>query len=392
MKKIFSAFALALLLGLPLVQAQTKVPFELLENKIILFKTPIDGKKDSLKFLFDTGATITTLERKVAQKLGIKPNQTDEVAGASGTRKLDVATGQRLKLAENLWIENADILLDDLQRLNESSGYHYDGVIGYDVLDHYLTEIDIDNKHFIFYPKNSKKEFENYEILNFDLPDEIPIPHIPVEVTLRNSTKVKGAVLYDSGASLNMLFNSRFVEENDILPKFEKTVNSIQEDFSGRAENKVGLIKGLKVGPYDIHRTMLAYISTEKKGVTAMPGYLGLLGEGVIYRFNSVLDYENKKLYLKPAKIYEEPFHSTLSPAKLALQKGKITAVAVVEGSEAYKAGLREGDKILKIDGKQVSFPKANQLLTQEGKTIKIEIENSKKEVKILSFKLNSLL
>ncbi len=57
------------------------------------------------------------------------------------------------------------------------------------------------------------------------------------------------------------------------------------------------IIQDFKLGEMPVQ------LSESKQGVTSYEGYLGLLGNEVISRFNVILDYKNTTLYLKPNKL-----------------------------------------------------------------------------------------
>ena len=332
--------------------AQIKIPFQFLENKMILLKLPVEGRKDSVTFFFDTGATVTMLDKQVAKKLNIKPDSMDNVGGSSGTKSFELATNQKIKFNDDVTIEGLEFILDDVRRYNEGTGYQFDGIIGNDILFNFLTEINIDERVMKLYPKDTKLNLSGYKSFPFTMTEEVEIPHIPVKIKLKNNELYEGIALFDSGAALNFLINGKYAEKHRLLEKFDKLGVAGGNDLYGKTKTSVGLIKGISIPTHEFNSTLVTYISSDKVGVNAMEGYLGLLGAGVIYRYNMVLDYTNHLIYVKPTSDFNRAFHQTVNPLRLKKVNNKLYIDTIVEQSDAFSQGIKENMEVIAFNGK----------------------------------------
>src|SRR5690606_28400461 len=108
-----------------------------------------------------------------------------------------IAEGQSLSFNDKIKLENLNFVMDDMTRLSESAGLKFDGIIGYELLDSFVTEMDFDRKEFIIYDAISQVNLKGFVEHPFTWVEEIPIPHYPLTITLDNQKTYTGTVLFD---------------------------------------------------------------------------------------------------------------------------------------------------------------------------------------------------
>lgn len=384
-------YILCLFLGI-VSEAQQKVipavtiPIEVLEDKYLFFKAKVN-EGEEMTFYFDTGATTSLIDKNSAQKLGIVPNYEQAVAGAGGKIKYEIASNQIFKVGE-VSIDSVDFVLEDLSRLQKSIDRKFDGIVGYALIKQFLTEVDLENGVINLYPKQAKLNTEAYKKLPFSFGNNIPIPQVEVEMTLKNNKHFKGTVFFDSGAGLSLLVNTPFKEEHQLLKNVAKQLTSTSENLSKTSEAQMIAIKNLNFANYSF-KTLSITLSSDKAGVSSFKGYLGILGAEIINRFNFILDYEKKIIYLKPNKLFNTPFFITLSGITLRKDSKGVYIFKISKDSPAYIKGLRPGDRVESIqrDTSQ-NLEKYKKYLKQKGKKLKIKV----KDKKSISITLKELL
>lgn len=375
-----------------IVQAQTIIPFELYEDKYILINIPGPESNDSMVFYFDTGASTTLMDKKVAEKHNLKADYRQNVPGASGNKSYDIATKQKIYLTRHLFVENVNVVLEDLTRLNGSLGKKFDGIIGYDILKNYITKIDFDKKKIYLYPFKEKLHTTEFSEINFTFKNGIPIPQFPVTIELLNGEKFSDDIFFDSGAGLLLMLNTPFQEKNNIIKQVGKTVSSTNNNLSDKSVTTLSVIKSLEIATYKFEGKLPITISSDKAGVSSYSGYLGILGSEIINRFNIILDYSTLKLYLKPNELYHKEFVTAVSPIKLSLIDGAIIISGVTEGTEAYLKGLREGQTIVSINGITTSgIEKYRKMLLETNKVVVVKYVDKKNEIKESHFKIEKI-
>jgi hypothetical protein len=373
--------AIIMLLGHALLFAQNEqlrtasIPIQLIkDNKHICFKGKINNS--DLVFYFDTGASTSLLDKASAKKSGILPNTEQLIDGAGGTVKYEMALNQTVEI-NDIRLDAVDVVLENLTRLKKQLGYDFDGIIGYSLLKNYISEIDPDNKVINLYPRYAKLDYTGYSKHSFAFDNNINIPQLEVEIELKNNEKLKGKIFLDSGAGLTLLINTPFKVENELEKKSTKILTTSTENLSKKSTNQQIALKSLTFAGYTFYDLPVG-LASDNAGVSSYKGYLGILGSEIINRFNMILDYDAKTLYLKPNKLYTIPFNIPLTGFTLKTnEQNQVVVAKISEESPAYQYGMREGDQILAINNiQQPGLEKCNELLKKEGEKMKLTVKN----------------
>src|SRR5947209_12067488 len=95
----------------------------------------VSGTKDELRFLFDSGAGRTVIDRNVAARLGLKPTAKSSFGGVgTGRVPVDVVKSATL-LFDDARLEGDDLYIADTPE-------HVAGIIGYDLLCSSVVTLD----------------------------------------------------------------------------------------------------------------------------------------------------------------------------------------------------------------------------------------------------------
>lgn len=122
-------------------------------------------------------------------------------------------------------------------------------------------------------------------------------------------------------------------------------------------------------------------------------GHIGLIGNKVWERFYVIIDLKNKRLYLKPNALFnkESNFNAlgfTFTDRSKTL--GCWVVNGLFNGSEAERAGLKGGDRILEFNGRDVkTISEVEQkALYEKAVEVKLKVESpQRKSVKHLIIK-----
>ena len=369
-----------------------EIPFELIDDGLILLDVTINDNTEASTFLFDTGATSDLLDSTTANKLGLKANYKQDVSGTGGSKSYDIILNQKLTLQNKIEIDSTHLVLTDLTKLKDALERKFDGIIGYSLLKKYITKIDYENKRILLYNKIENVNITGYKVVNFKFENGITIPQFDISVTLRNEESYTGKILFDSGAGLTLLINTPYNKENKLSEKAGKSLISKSENLHGESISEDIAIKSMNIGGYQLNE-MVVSIANDKNGVSSYENYLGLLGAKVISKFNIVLDYSSSTLYLKPNNTFSKSFEFPLSGIGLKKVDETIVIDRIEKTSSAYKKGIRKEDKLISVNkdssGDIIAF---RELLKKEGNNISLTIINSEGETKKIKIKLKRLL
>ncbi|WP_420571986.1 aspartyl protease family protein [Kordia sp.] len=372
------------------IQAQVAtIPFE--NDGLMFIKVKVNDHEEALNFVFDTGASTVVLDETTAKKIGVTANYEQPTEGAAGTEMYHIALSQTVHI-QDVTLSGAHIVLVDLDRLSKKSNQKIDGIIGNNIMQQFVTQIDYDAQFIKLY--NSVDEIEGkdqYKILDATF-DYSQIPQVELEFTLENNQKFLGNFLFDSGANMTFLLNTPFVKEKKIESLVGKTIENKAESLTTSSNFKIGKVKAVKMGDFQFGE-MPIDLSNSKAGVMASKEYTGILGIKIINKFHSILDYKNQKIYLQPNKTYANAFEFPRSGLSLVNEEGKITISNVVSVAEAYQKGIREGDEVLEINDVVAKDIRAcRKLLKQKNKKLKLKLKTKEGEVKTVTILLKRLI
>ncbi|MBC8753254.1 aspartyl protease family protein [Kordia sp. YSTF-M3] len=372
------------------LQAQVAtIPFE--SDGLMYIKVKVNDHAEPLNFVFDTGASTAVLDEKVAKEIGITADYQQPAAGAAGTEMYNIALSQKLHI-QDITLADAHVVLVDLDRLSKRGNQRIDGIIGYNIMQHYVTHIDYDQQEIKLYKNvDDIAAVDAYKMLPVSL-GYASIPQVELEFTLKNNKKFKGSFLFDSGANMTFLLNTPFVKANNIETLIGKTIENKAESLTTSSSFKIGNVTNVQLGDFKFGE-MPIDLSNSTSGVMASEAYAGILGVKIIQRFHIILDYKNQKIYLKPNKSYANEFEFPRSGISIEKEADKIKISNVVKVSEAYQKGIREGDQLLEIDEVVVNDTrKCRELLKQKDTSVKLKLKDEKGEVKTVIIFLKRLI
>jgi hypothetical protein len=277
------------------------VPFELQGNYIILKAIVNNINTDTVRFLFDSGATGGSIDSEFVSRNNIKLiNVTTFDIGATGKPiKVNCIKVNSLRLEGNNYLkESGQFTTANFKKYKKLK---IQGIIGLDLLKNYCMSINYDTKTIEFMPLGSIiKNETDYNKINFELLSYIPIPKVPITIKTFSNEEFKGDVLFDTGADLNLLFNKSFLQESNLK---EKLNPSSKIDTGMAINNQImrlerGNLKLMSLGNFQI-KDLDINLPDKNTNVLSPNQTIGIMGVKVITQFNFILDYSTKTLYLK---------------------------------------------------------------------------------------------
>lgn len=346
---------LLLLLTVSFVQAQeefipppakliAKFPFKLLTGGIITLKARLSNFPDTLNFILDTGSGGISLDSSTANYLKIQTTLSDRtIRGIAGVRRVYFSYKQTLHLPDELDVENLDFHINDYDVLTSAYGEKIDGIIGLSFLARYIIGIDYDSSKISVYTKGSIK-YPRGGFLLKPLINTIPI----MGANIRDNRQISSRFYFDTGAGMCLLLSADFVSDSNFIKPKRKWYATQAEGLGGKAPMKQGVIKQVQVGPFRF-RNVPTYIFDDEYNVTAYPALAGLIGNDLLRRFNLIINYERKDIYMTPNSHYKEQFDYSYTGLGMYVVDGEIQVVDIMPESPAEQAGFKEGDVIMAV-------------------------------------------
>ena len=97
--------------------------------------------------------------------------------------------------------------------------------------------------------------------------------------------------------------------------------------------------------------------SNNTGGALASKEYIGIVGNDFWERFDMIIDLPGKRLFLRPNSKFHDPFESPVrgfSCTDRSRSLGYWIVNSLAKDSNAEEAGLRNGDRIVAVNGRDV--------------------------------------
>jgi hypothetical protein len=374
--------------GLPGAHFLASIPFRLLDGGIMLGKARIDSFRDSLCFIFDTGCGGISLDSTTAVRFHLTPHTSDMfIHGIGGVRPQRLLDGQTLHLP-GLSLDSVTMQVSDYDILSSVYGEKIDGIIGYGFFSRYLIKVDYDSLKMFVYEKGDISYPKGGFLLRPHL------AHLPMlEGHVNDAREVLSRFYFDTGAGLCLLLSSDFATDSLVFsPKKKKPVRAEAAGLGGKASMQLTTLKSFSLGPFRFHQ-IPTYIFDDSYDVTNYPQLGGLIGNDLLRRFNLILNYDRSEIYILPNTFYNQPFDYSYSGILIGRIEGKIIVTGVMKDSPGEKAGFREGDIILSINGDTKQDMQTYQaMLRAIGPRVKIMVRRSDGADVQLFLKVKSIL
>lgn len=322
----------------------TKMPFRQLTGGVVLLQARFSTFPDTLNFILDTGSGGISLDSLTTAYFGLKPTPSDRtIRGIGGIRNVSFLYNQKLHLPQ-LTVDSLNFHVNDYDILTSVYGEKIDGIIGYSFLSRYIIKLNYDSSMMEVWSKGAIKYPRGGHLLR---PLITTLPVQPARV--RDAVSINARFLYDIGAGLSMMMSTDFVKDSAILDKKRKLYVKEAEGLGGKVDMHMTVVKEVKLGPYRF-KNVPVFVFDDTYNVTSYPYLGGLIGNDLLRRFNAIINYDRRDIYLMPNKHFNEPFDYSYSGIELYYVDGLVVIGDVAKGSPAEAAGVKEGDVVFSIN------------------------------------------
>ena len=339
-------------------------------------------------FILDTGSSYSsTIDWNVAASLGLKiegEKATHVGAGEGIQVKMGGTSGIDFDI-HGLKLVNQPAAVVELGHVSEYEGRYLDGTVGYNFISLYVVEIDYANDTIRLYNPASYEYSGSGRVIPFEFISQLPA--IRGALSLPGMQPVAGTFVVDTGTRMAILLNTPFVEKNKLLDaKMKFLYATVGGGVGGESKGYVGRIDGMQLGPFLAPQPVVVFLQ-DKSGVIASGGFDGIIGGALLRRTKVIFDYSRRQLILEPYAASPKPYEYDMSGLFL-IGKGpdfrQYVIQSVMDDSPGANAGLQRGDIITTINespAREYTLGELRELLTQEGREIKFEIQRDEKQI-----------
>ncbi|WP_340074678.1 aspartyl protease family protein [Leptobacterium sp. I13] len=418
---------------LPKGQKKEKVRFKLVSNLIII---PVEVNGIELSFILDTGVNKPilfnlsdndSLEVKNIEEIYIRGLGEGEAVKALHSKGNFFKIGDIYNNYQDLYM-----VLDQEINLSPRLGIPVHGIIGFDLIKDFVLDINYMTKTVKFHNRLY------YEPKKCRKCEEFPIEliqnkaYVDAYVSSEEALKIPVRLLLDSGNS-DALWLFPNEEKNIKIP--EKSFRDyIGRGLSGNIYGSRARVKSFQLGNFSLKEAKVAFPdSISISPIKNIKERDGSLGGDVLKRFHVTLDYQSRKIRLRKNSKFKERFKYNMSGIEVQhngiryvkereanvfgvvernndasgnvqilltdlfkiLLPPAIEIAEIREGSPAAEVGLKKGDILITINGKQTykhSLQEVIEMLNEkEGRRIRLVIEREGRELSFL-FELKRVL
>ncbi len=390
---LISSICRAQTLGFSLPEGKSKVqfPIEIYNNLVVV--PIILNHQLPLKFILDTGVRTSILTEKAYSDILNLPYSRKLVISGPGEERLVVAYVTNNVSLDMPGVQGRGhamlVLEEDYLELRNYLGTDVQGILGYELFSRFIIQVDYERKLLTLMLPHRFKEKKKFTWIPAQIQDTKP--YITANLQLNDTTSISARLLVDSGASHGLFLEAS--SSNKITIPARHVSSIIGRGLGGEITGQIGKIKSINLGNFQIPDVITnfpdpeTYLDTLKTSLSVFRN--GSLGGEILSRFTVIYNFPGEKIYLKKNASFKKKFYFSLSGLTIRAKGSRLKNFEITslrENSEAYKAGVQVGDRIISINGILASDLNLNVvnafLNSKPGRRIVLQLERGNEKLK----------
>lgn len=283
---------------------KTDVAFESVDGRPVL-KVRVNGNKEQLRFVLDTGSGMSVLSEATAKKLGLSAVARGGMARAvGGGGKFEIVYGflSSLELGE-VKVDSVPVYI----RHFYDGASPVDGYLGLSVISRFIAALDYGN-HTFSLRRNSEPEVAQVYAQNADASRMAGIIEVPVRTTssgfISGEVRVEGVekplnFIIDTGATISVV-SERLTEQEDLASYLQPTKMRVYGAAGVTEGVKTLTLPRVMLGRFVRENINAAVLDLEPLNETAGFSQSGILGANFLRHFRVSFDFQRGLIRLEP--------------------------------------------------------------------------------------------
>lgn len=267
------------------------IPFKIKSDNCIYVKGKIN-ESDSLEFLLDLNAGANVMNEYVLnkQKASVKIDGNIDNGGSDGVINVETSSNNKMSIGDLVW-ENVPLLIIPYGKRN------FDAILSWRSFEDKIVEIDY-NQNILIVHNELPNLSSDYSVLEIKMLGGNPYVKCMLSVGEKD---VEGWFGFDTGGDSELYMSQKFASENQLNGLMTQIGSAKASGSSGIWHDlEIVRLPKLKLGDYELYRVPLGIYDKDPEGVNRNE----ILGNNILKRFNSIIDFKNNQIYIKPNKLF----------------------------------------------------------------------------------------
>ena len=319
----------------------------------IYLNVTVEGRE--AHFILDTGSPYSFPDSTFVAREGLQyKNMFKARMGGTGNGKATVPVISN-EFTYSMGGRQYKSKISPVIQLKEILGDYADGLVGLSEVGNAAIAIDFRNDRIGFWNKIEAADLEGYTAIPVEYKENRIL--LPIRVQVRDGITVEGKAIMDLGNPYSIDLTRATAEKYGIATIQPALTSTMAVGGIGGSSSS-GDFRALsaEIGPFALDAPIVGY-SFNTEGALSDAQWIALLGNEIWSRFDMIIDAAHGQLYLRPNATFAEPFECPVKGFSATYRTqtlGCWTVNSLYDGSNAQKAGLRGGDRIVAVNGRDV--------------------------------------
>jgi hypothetical protein len=256
------------------------------------------GGSPPLDFVIDSGSELTALtDPALAQALGLHTRPAGWGTGMGGVRlQVLIAPDVALRAAGGI-LYRTSLAVHDLGDASAGAASPvFSGLLGSELFEHFVVDIDPLRGTVLLHDADSFTYAGNGHVV--PLVVDRGRPFVTARITTVDGRSLTAKLMVDTGTE-NHLLLIRGSHRHLRVPDAHLAVTA--QGVGGEADAKLAPVAAIELGTLSLSRVPAAFLHAHSVAATrSFRRVNGILGNGVLGRFRTILDYRRGRLILEP--------------------------------------------------------------------------------------------
>jgi hypothetical protein len=273
--------------------AADTIPFTMGQDHRIHLKGKVNHSED-LDLIFDTGAGICVVTSSlIGKKVNIQIDGSQQNGSTDGVSIVNTSSSNIVEIGNLVWNKVPLLSID-------YKGFPFDIVLGWVVFEDKIVEIDYE-KNILVIHQSLPRLSTDYSKLEMKFINGIPYIKCKLVVNGRESETWFD---FDTGSDGTLIIGQKFAKENGLDTGMKSIGKAQSMGSTGIAfKQDLVLLPTLVLGKFEMHQISMVINENDPPGISNHEN----IGNKILKKFNTVLDFQNGHIYLKPNNLFNTP-------------------------------------------------------------------------------------